>query len=45
MREHRDNNHSDAAAETGFADTGEPCPEAENDDFVDSAASLNLCRD
>ena len=40
MREHGDNNHADTAAEAGFADTGEPCAEAEDDDFVDGAASF-----
>ena len=41
MREHGDDDHPDAAAEAGFAHTGKPCPEAEDDDFVDGAASLN----
>ena len=45
MREHGDDNHPDATAEAGFAHTGKPCPEAEDDDFVDGAASLNLCSD
>ena len=40
MREHWDNDHSNATAETGFTDSGEPCSEAENDDFVDGAASF-----
>lgn len=40
MREHGDDDHADAAAETGFADAGEPCPEAEDDNFVDGAASF-----
>ena len=35
MREHRDDDHADAAAETGFAYTGEPCTEAENNDLSD----------
>ena len=45
MREHGDNDHPDAAAEAGFAHTGEPCPEAEDNNFVDGTASLNLCSD
>ena len=40
MREHRDDNHTDAAAEACFADTGEPCAEAENNDFSDGDASF-----
>ena len=40
MREHGDDDHPDAATETGFDYTGEPCPEAEDDDFVDGAASF-----
>ena len=40
MREHGNDDHPDTAAETGFADTGEPRPEAEDDDFVDNAASF-----
>ena len=39
MGEHGNDDHSDAAAETCFADTGEPCAEAENNDFVDGTAS------
>ena len=42
MREHGDDDHADATAETGFADTGEPCPETEDDNFVDGAASLKV---
>ena len=44
MCEHRDDNHPDTAAETCFADTGEPCPETEGDNFVNSAASLKIKR-
>ena len=40
MREHRNDDHPDAAAEACFAYTGEPCPEAEDDDFVNGSASL-----
>ena len=40
MREHRDDNHADATAEPGFADTSEPCAEAEDNDFCDGAASF-----
>lgn len=40
MREHRDDDHPNAAPETGFADPSEPCPEAEDDDFVDSTPSF-----
>ena len=40
MREHRNDNHPDTTAETGFADPGEPSSEAEDDDFVDGAASF-----
>lgn len=45
MREHGDDDHPNATTETGFADPREPCPEAEDDDFVDGAASLGLCCD
>lgn len=45
MREHGNDDHPNAAAETGFADPREPCPETEDNDFVDGAASLNLCSD
>ena len=38
--EHRNDNHADSAAEPGFADPGEPCAEAKNDNFVDRAASF-----
>ena len=40
MCEHGNDNHPDTTAETGFADTGEPCPKAEDDDFVNGAASF-----
>ena len=40
MREHGDDDHADAAAEPGFADTGEPCAEAEDKDFCDGAVSF-----
>ncbi|MCY3741265.1 MAG: hypothetical protein OXH00_09620 [Candidatus Poribacteria bacterium] len=40
MREHRDDDHTDAAAEASFADPGEPCAEAEDNDFCDSDASF-----
>lgn len=40
MREHGDDDHPDAAAEACFAYTGEPCPKAEDDDFVDGVASF-----
>ena len=40
MGEHGDDDHPDATAETGFAHTGKPCPEAEDDDFVDGTASF-----
>lgn len=40
MREHRDDDHPNATAETGFADPSEPCPKAEDDDFVDGACLL-----
>ena len=40
MREHRDDDHPDATAEARFTYTGEPCPEAEDDDFVNGAASF-----
>ena len=40
MREHRDDNHADAAAEASFADTGKPCAEAKDDDFSDGDASF-----
>ena len=40
MREHGNDDHSDAAPEAGFAYTGEPCPKAEDDDFVNGAASF-----
>jgi hypothetical protein len=40
MREHRDDDHPNATAETGLADPSEPCSEAEDDDFVDGAASF-----
>ena len=40
MREHRDDDHADAAAEAGFAHAGKPCTEAENNDFNDSNASF-----
>ena len=40
MREHRDDDHADAAAEPGFAYASEPCAEAENNDFCDGAASF-----
>ena len=39
MCEHGNDDHAYAAAETCFADTGEPCAEAEDNDFVDGAAS------
>ena len=40
MREHGNDDHANTAAEPGFADTGEPCAEAEDKDFCDSAASF-----
>ena len=40
MREHGNDDHADAAAEPGFADTGEPCAEAEDKDFCDRGASF-----
>ena len=40
MREHGDDNHADAPTEPRFADTGEPCAEAEDNDFCDGAASF-----
>ncbi|MCY4570151.1 MAG: hypothetical protein OXD49_17835 [Candidatus Poribacteria bacterium] len=40
MREHGDDDHPDAPAEARFTDTSEPCPEAEDDDFVNGAASF-----
>jgi hypothetical protein len=44
VREHWDDNHTDTAAETGFADTGKPCAEAEDKDFVDSGKASFLVR-
>ena len=35
-----DDDHTDATAEPGFADTSEPCAEAENKDFCDRVASF-----
>ena len=40
MREHRNDDHADAAAEASFAHTGEPCTEAEDNDFKDTGYSL-----
>ena len=40
MREHGNDDHSNAAPEAGFAYTGEPCPKAEDDDFVDGTTSF-----
>ena len=40
MREHRDDDHPNTAAEAGFADPSEPCPKAEDDDFVNGSTSF-----
>lgn len=42
--EHGDDDHADATAEAGFADTGEPCTEAEGDDFVDGVPPMGIGR-